>query len=789
MPQLPHNPAGQSRAGSPDPEISDPATVAIALAGRHGAGRIRHVETIAARAADVVPLPEWLDPGLAMALHGVGIGQLWRHQRVAADLVMSGRHVVLATGTASGKSLGYLLPAITAVAAGSREPSGRGATVLYLAPTKALAADQATRIGSLLVPGVRPATYDGDTPSEERRWIRQHANVVLTNPDLVHHSMLARHAQWRPFLRALRYVVIDECHAYRGIFGSSVALVIRRLRRILQRYRANPVVVLASATVGDPAGHASALTGLPVTAVVEDGSPRGELGFVLWEPPLVMGGDGSLRRRSATSESANLLAGLVDSGVQTLAFARSRAGVEAVAAAAARQLGPRGAQTPVAAYRGGYLPEERRALEADLRVGRLRGLAATNALELGIDIHGLDAVVMAGWPGRIASVWQQAGRAGRGGGRAAAVLVGADDPLDGYVLDHPEILFGAPVEQTVINPGNPRLLAGHLCAAANEKPLTEADAEFFGPGMGAVIEELVAAGRLRRRPAGWFWPHDAAPDAGSLRGTDAVVAIVEQRSGRVVGTVDSNAAHVQVHPGAVHVHQGASFVVTDLDLDLAVATVTRGDPGWSTVAASQSTFELGEAAEMEQAGPVGVHRGAVRVHRGPVTVRTRVVSFQRRLPSGEVIGQHRLDLPERVLQTEGVWWTIDPDALAVAGVAAEQVPGAAHAAEHAAIGMLPLFATCDRWDIGGVSTECHPQTGLPTILIYDAFPGGAGYAAHGHRVAADWLAATRDAVAGCPCETGCPRCVHSPKCGNGNAPLDKAGAVALLELLARPTVR
>lgn len=773
MHQAPNNPAGHGRAaGRPDP-----VAAAVDLACREGAGRVRHLERIPARTADVAPLPGWLDPGLAMALHGAGIGQLWRHQRTAADLVAAGRHVVLATGTASGKSLGYLLPALTALAEGSRAPSGRAATALYLAPTKALAADQAARIGALLVPGVRPATYDGDTPADERRWIREHANLVLTNPDLVHHSLLPRHAQWGSFLRALRFVVVDECHAYRGIFGSTVALVLRRLRRLLTRYRSDPVFVLASATVGDPAGHARDLTGLPVTAVVEDGSPRGELGFLLWEPPLVPAADGGQRRRSVASESATLLAGLVGSGVQTLAFARSRAGAETVAGAAARLLGPGSDRPPVAAYRGGYLPEERRLLEAELRSGRLRGLAATNALELGIDIHGLDAVVMAGWPGRIASVWQQAGRAGRGGDGAVAVLVGADDPLDGYVLDHPEVLFGAPVERTVINPGNPRLLAAHLTAAAHEKPLTEADAEFFGPGMGGALDALVAAGRLRRRPAGWFWPHDSAPDAGSLRGTDAVVTIVEQRSGRVVGTVDAGAAHVQVHPGAVHVHQGVSFVVTDLDLDLAVATVTRGDPGWSTVAASRSSVDLGDPR-------VGCDLGAVRAHLGPVTARTRVVSFQRRLPTGEVIGQHRLDLPERVLPSEGVWWTIDPNALAEAGIAAEDVPGAAHAAEHAAIGMLPLFATCDRWDIGGVSTECHPQTGVPTIVVYDAYPGGAGYAAHGFRVAAPWLRATRDAVAGCPCEAGCPRCVHSPKCGNGNAPLDKPGAVALLSLLA-----
>lgn len=735
--------------------------------------RVRHVHRLEPRPARLAELPTWVDPGLAMALAAEGVERLWSHQAEAAQAAYEGRHVVLATGTASGKSLGYLLPALSAAAAGARAPGGRAATVLYLAPTKALAADQATRIGALAVPGIRAATYDGDTPPEERRWIRTHANVILTNPDLVNHSLLPRHEAWAPVLRALRYIVIDECHSYRGIFGSTVALVLRRLRRVLERYRSDPTFILASATVADPAAHASELIGRPVQAVTDDGSPHGGLDFAFWEPPVVENVGGGSRRRSTLAETADLLAGLVMSGTQTLAFARSRVGVETVAAAASRRLEEAGSSLPIAAYRGGYLPEERRALEADLRAGRIRGLAATNALELGIDIHGLDAVVMAGWPGRLASLWQQAGRAGRRGTDALAVLVAADDPLDAYVLDHPEVVFGSPVERTIVNPRNPRLLAAQLPAAAYERPLTESDAAYFGAGMESVLAALVDQGVVRRRPTGWFWPTETAPVPGSLRGEGAVVTIVEERSGRVIGTVDRPGALVHVHPGAVHVHQGVVHVVLDLDLGAGVARVVRGDPGWTTLAQSRTEFELGQPRRLESLG-------SVTVAMGEVTVRSRVTSFQRRLPGGEVIGVHPLDLPEQVLVTEGVWWTIQPDDLVRAGVAPDAIPGAAHAAEHAAIGMLPLFATCDRWDIGGVSTAENPQTGLPTIVVYDGFPGGAGYAEHGHAILGDWLRATYAALVACPCESGCPRCVVSPKCGNGNHPLDKAGAIALL---------
>jgi len=631
---------------------------------------------------------------------------------------------------------------------------------------------------ALAIPGLRAATYDGDTPPDERRWIRDHAQYVLTNPDLIHHSLLPGHERWAPFLRSLRYVVIDECHVYRGVFGSHLAALLRRLRRVAAHYGASPTFVLASATVADPAAQASALIGMPVRAVVLDGSPRESTTFGLWEPSLVPGGGehDPPHRRSAVAETADLLADLVVDGVQTVAFARSRVGVETLAASAQRSLREvdPALSDAVAAYRGGYLPEERRQLEQRLRSGALRGLAATNALELGIDVSGLDAVLLAGWPGTLSSLWQQAGRAGRTGSRSLAVLIAGDDPLDTYLVHHPEALFDRPVEAAVLDPQNPYVLSPHLAAAAAELPLTTADATFFGPTMVSLCNGLVAHGMLRSRAKGWFWTRsERATEHVSLRGGGETVRIVERSTGRVLGTVDGSAAHSSVHTGAVYVHQGQPFVVTHYDVQDAHAMVVEGDPGWYTQARSVSAFDIAKVEQTQSWGPVQMCFGSV-------DVRSQVTSFLRRLPNGEVLGEHPLDLPERTLHTKAVWWTMPEDMLSSAGILPDEIPGAAHAAEHAAIAMLPLVATSDRWDIGGVSTALHPDTGLPTILVFDGHPGGAGFAERGFGAADIWLTATRHAILSCECATGCPSCVQSPKCGNGNEPLDKAGAVALL---------
>ncbi len=747
------------------------------LLGDTRSGRPVHVEHIPARAGHEAPWPRWLPAEIVSALAGRGIGAPWSHQAAAAEHARADRNVIISTGAASGKSLGYLMPALTSVLAGE--------TVLYVTPTKALAADQLAAIQSLGLPGVQAAVFDGDSTRAERDWARSHARYLLTTPDMLHQSLLPRHVRWSGFLSRLRYVIIDECHGYRGVFGSHVGQVLRRLRRVVAHHAPpggppRPVFILASATVGTPGTCARLLTGLAAEEVTEDGSPRGPLAFALWEPPLTdaRGEAGARLRRTATAQAADLLARLVGENVPTLAFIRSRRGAEAVALAARRSLGtPESPGSKVAAYRSGYLPEDRRRLEAALSDGRLIGLATTTALELGVNITGLDAVLIAGWPGTWASLWQQAGRAGRAGQSAAAVLIARDDPLDTYLIRHPEILLRHPVEATVLDPGNPYVLAPHLCAAAAELALTEQDLDTFGPEARPVVDELVRSGRLRRRETGWYSMRRSPAPAG-LRGAGAApVRVVEETTGRLVGTVDEPSAQLLVHEGAVYVHQGDSYLVGCLDLADRVALVEPCELGYTTTARDVTEIEVrGELRRtMWAGGEVGF---------GDVQVTRQVVGYtRRRADTGAPLGDTPLDLPPRHLLTRAVWWTLpasERDQLARAGT---DLGGAAHAAEHAAIGLLPLFATCDRWDIGGVSADLHPATGRLTVFVYDGCDGGAGFAERGFQAARDWLSATRQAISGCECEAGCPSCVQSPKCGNANHPLSKRGAVALLDAL------
>lgn len=752
--------------------------------------RLLHVHDVEPRPAGVADWPDWVAAPVIAAYADIGIRAPWAHQVTAADAAHSGQHVALATGTASGKSVAFGMTALTRVLDGTHAPDGRGATVLYLAPTKALANDQVRALQSLGLPWLRAATYDGDTPSEERVWVRQHANYVLSNPDLVHHSLLPGHTAWSSFLRRLELIVVDEAHVYRGVFGAHVASVIRRLRRVCAHYGSDPVVFAASATMAAPAESTARLVGSPVVAVTDDASPRPGLTLAFWEPPLLEAppDDRDPVRRSALAETADLLTDCVVEGRQTLAFVRSRRGAETTATLARELLvdvDPALADG-VCAYRGGYLPEERRDLEARLRDGRIRALATTSALEMGIDVSGLDVVITAGWPGTRASLWQQLGRAGRSGIPALGIFVARDDPLDSFVVHHPEVVTGREVEATVFDPGNRYVLAPQLCAAAAEVPLTEDDLAWFGPTARPLLDELVEQGLLRRRPTGWFWTRrERASDLTDLRGSGGVVVrVVEDGTGRLLGTVDRAAASSTVHQGAVYVHQGVTHVVTALDLEDSVATVVEQEVDYSTVARSVSDIRIVETLD--------TRHGAV-LNRGIVDVSEQVVSFQRRRPNGQSLGEEALDLPVQELRTQAVWWTLPEADVVAAGIAPADIPGAAHAAEHASIGLLPLFATCDRWDLGGVSTACHPDTGQPTVVVYDGYPGGAGFAEHGFQVAAEWLGATRDAIASCPCATGCPSCVQSPKCGNGNNPLDKVRAVLLLDLLlttmaARPAL-
>lgn len=727
--------------------------------------------------------PDRIRTDVVAAIQAAGIEHPWEHQAAAAEHALDGESVIVATGTASGKSLAYLAPVLSALADGAEAPNGRGATALYLAPTKALAADQRRAVRELAGPlgnAVRPAVYDGDTPVEEREWVRQYANYVLTNPDMLHRGILPAHPRWSSFLRALRYVVIDECHTYRGVFGSHVAQVLRRLRRLCARYGADPVFLLASATATDPAASASRLTGLPVTEITDDASPRGEVVFALWEPPLteLKGEKGAPVRRTATAETADLLTDLVVQGVRTVAFVRSRRGAELIALIAQERLASVDRSLParVAAYRGGYLPEERRALERALHSGELLGLAATTALELGVDVSGLDAVLITGYPGTRASLWQQAGRAGRSGHGALAILIARDDPLDTYLVHHPEALFLQPVEATVLDPDNPYVLAPHLCAAAAELPLTEPDLDLFGPAARDLLPQLEAAKLLRRRATAWHWTRrERASDLTDIRGGGGrPVQIVEAATGRLLGTVDEAAAHTAVHDGAVHLHQGRTYLVRRLDLEDSVALVEEASPPFSTTARDITSISVLDT-ETE------IPWGRARLCFGSVEVTNQVVSYLRRkLITGEVLGETKLDLPPRTLRTRAVWWTVTEDQLDEARINPEILGGALHAAEHASIGLLPLFATCDRWDIGGVSVPLHPDTLLPTVFVYDGHPGGAGFAERAFHTARAWLTATRDAIAACECEAGCPSCIQSPKCGNGNDPLHKRGAVRLL---------
>ncbi|MFD2482672.1 DEAD/DEAH box helicase [Amycolatopsis albidoflavus] len=992
---------------------------------------VTHVSRLPERAARHEPWPEWAEPSVVAAFGAAGVEKPWRHQAEAASLAHSGAHVVVSTGTASGKSLAYQLPVLSALAADGR------ATALYLSPTKALGADQLRAVSSLDVAGVRAAAFDGDTPMTERDWVRAHANWVFSNPDMLHRGILSAHSRWTQFFRRLRYVVVDECHSYRGVFGSHVALLLRRLRRVAEHYGASPVFVLASATTASPASFATRLTGVECSAVTDDASPRGARTVALWEPPLLdelTGENGAPVRRPAGVETARILTELVVEGARSLAFVRSRRGAELTALGTRRLLSevdPRLADT-VAAYRSGYLPEERRALEQALLSGRLLGVATTNALELGVDIAGLDAVVLAGYPGTLASFWQQSGRAGRSGDEALVVFVARDDPLDTYLVHHPAALLERPVETAVLDPTNPYVLGPQLACAVAELPLTEPELETFGGDAArAVLADLAAEKLLRRRSSGWYWtsrdrPHGEVGIRGS--GGDQI-AVVEADSGRMLGTVDPGSACYSVHPGAVYLHQGSSYVVDELDLETGLALVHAEDPDWTT--SPREIVDISVLSTEEQCRHDGV-----TVCLGEVAVTSQVVGYLRRRPSGEVLDHTPLDLPEQSLHTRAVWYTVSGELLespagvgrgsvgsrtggdlgrvaagsatdgagdesagteytspatgnpgrigagptsgeeagepagtgsspdsaetggaatassisgavgeragigsvsptaaendgadagraasratdepvgtgsksptaaeiigtaeastasravgepagtgsaeptaaenggaagastasraigepagtgsaeptaaenggAAAGAAARRadgepvgtggassvvgvtgevsgqpaggrgpgagveiggavgpvgtggagrapggagllparVPGALHAAEHAAIGLLPLFATCDRWDIGGVSTAWHEDTGEATVFVHDGHPGGAGFADRGYAAIVPWLAATREAIVSCECPTGCPSCVQSPKCGNGNDPLDKAGAVAVL---------
>ena len=718
------------------------------------------------RRARTAPLPADVHPAVRAALAARGVTSLYTHQATTWDAVARGEHVVVATGTASGKSLAFNLPVLSTVAG---DPHARA---LYLYPTKALAQDQARAIAELRVPGVRQAIYDGDTPGEARSQIRRTANLILSNPDLLHVGVLPHHDRWADVLHNLAYVVVDEAHVYRGVFGSHVANVLRRLRRLALAYGADPRFLLASATIANPGELARELLGVAVTVVDDDGAPRPPRTIALWNPPLL---DANLGiRASSLGEAAKLLASLAEHGQRTLCFAKSRKAAELVHRFACDRLDPETAAR-LSPYRAGYTPQQRREIERRLVEGDLLGVSATDALELGIDIGLLDAVISVGFPGTVASLRQQWGRAGRRG-QGLAVLVASDDALDQYFVREPPTLLARQVEAAILDHANPRVLDGHVRAAAFEGPLTAADATTLGP---EALARAALLPDLRLTPAGYVWAgkdHPAAHTPLRASGSDPF-QIVDTETGAILGLIERERAYSTVHEGAVYLHLGAAYIVQALDEQARVAAVRPFAGDWYTQAKKETMTAIAEPLRVER-------RCGLDLSFGRVSVTEQVVAYLRKSRQTQsTVAQVPLDCPELSFETEAIWFC--PEEGQLAGL--EELPlllSALHAAEHSLIGMLPLWAMCDRWDVGGLSTNTHFQTGRPTVFVYDGHAGGMGLAERGFEVFEGWVADTARMLRGCPCADGCPSCVQSPKCGNLNELLDKEGALTLMARLA-----
>ncbi len=730
----------------------------------------------AARRGRDAELPEDLPAALREALLAAGVPSLYGHQVAARDALAAGDNVVVSTGTASGKSLCYQLAVLEAFAA---EPQARA---LFLFPTKALAQDQARKLARLRIPGIVPAIYDGDTPKDQRALLRRTATILLTNPDMLHLGILPAHERWAEFLHQLRFVVLDEAHVYRGVFGSHVAQVVRRLRRLCAQYGADPRFVLTSATIAKPETFAERLVGVPFTVIDEDQAPRPERTVVLWNPPLDDPAAGT--RRSALAETSYVTAESLLAGARVIAFAPTRKAAELVYGHVRRRLedrGKRGAAERVQPYRAGYTPEQRRDIERRLFAHQLDAVIATQALELGIDVGSLDVAIVTGFPGTITSLRQRWGRAGRSG-HGYAVLVAGQDALDQYFMREPDRLLGRSVEEAIIDLHNPHISGPHLEAAAYERALTSADEQYFGEQGLLQAERLAQSGRLRRRKDGLVWARPYSPAAGiGLRtASNEQFAIVEGRQGEVIGTVERERVFRFCHPGAVYLHLGKSYLVQHLDLEDRVVMIDDFDGGYYTQAKTDKNVAVaGQAGSRELAGGV--------LFAGDLEVTEQVIAYQRRdMTDGHIMDTTTLDLPQQTFTTQAFWLAVPQPVLdrALSGIAGSDepaAPGALHAAEHALIALLPLYAMCDRWDIGGLSTPWHWQTDAASIFVYDGYPGGIGLSRRGYDAFENLAGDARMLIAECPCESGCPSCVQSPKCGNLNEPLSKHGAVALLD--------
>ena len=738
-------------------------------------GQIVHLEDVRVRPVRHRELDGRLPDALEARLDSLGLLPLYEHQARAVEALREGSNVVVATATASGKSLCYHVPVL------ERLRRTRGSRALYLFPTKALAQDQLRKLrelGAFMDPPLRCATYDGDTESRDRAEIRRAGQVVITNPDMLHLGILPNHVGWKRFFAGLRYVVIDESHVYRGVFGSHVANVVRRLRRVCALYGGAPQFVLCSATVANPGDHAERLTGLPFEVIDDDGSPYGGKDFVLWNPPLI--DEEQTARGSPNSEATNLFSELVKGDVRTIAFSRSRKTAELVYSYTRDRLKQESVPLSrrVRAYRAGYLAEDRRAIEQGLFEGSLLGVSATNALELGIDVGDLDATVLNGYPGTIASAWQQAGRSGRGGERSLSVMIASDNPLDQYLMRHPDAFFGKPQEHVLIAPANPYVLEPHLTCAAFEAPLEAKDEAIFGEEMRGLLPHMEQQGIVHEARDRWFpapgvvYPaeHVDIRSAGGDR-----FLVVEETSGALIEHVDASIVFSQLHPGAVYLHQGEPFFVTELDLEARTAHLRPHEDPYYTTTRHVTDIDIDRVASRKRVKGVDVFLGTVEV------ARTVIGYLRKQQLTDSVIDDVPLEPQTRSFQTTALWFDIADSALAEIDRLKLDVPGGLHAAEHAAIGMLPFFAMCDRADIGGVSTPLHADTGKPQIFIYDGHPGGVGIAEKGYDLIEELWATTLRAIRECPCREGCPSCIQSPKCGNNNEPLDKRAAAVILE--------
>lgn len=746
-------------------------------------GQIIHIEDLPPRHAHYGKLDKPLSDLLTHRLESLGISALYTHQAAAINSLRRGENVIVCTPSASGKTLCYNLPVLEALS------TEKGSRAFYLFPTKALAQDQERSLRELaspLLPRQESATFDGDTPISERAEIKRRARIVLTNPDMLHLGILPNHASWGRFFRRLRYVVVDEAHIYRGVFGSHVSLVLRRLRRICEHYGSKPQFICCSATIANPQEHAQNLVGLPFQVIDKDGSPYGGKDFVFWNPPLLDKFKGA--RRSANSEASFLFTQLVSRHIRSLTFARTRKLTELIYLYSRDELkeSHRALVNRIKPYRAGYLPEDRRQIEKELFSGELLGAVATTALELGIDIGDLEATVLTGYPGSIASAWQQAGRSGRRGEKSLSFLIGLDNPLDQYIMRHPESFFGKSFEHALINPQNQHILKPHLLCAAWELPLGEREKELFGDAFLQTREELEGKGLLRRsklpppRLSRWYLSPGVvypAQDINLRSALENTYSIIDPAQGTLLETVESAVAFFQIHLGAIYLHQGEAYLITALDLQAHTAFASPTEANYYTQAKDITDIKILKKLKEKKAG-------SVQAYLGELEVTTQVIGFKRKQQfTEEVLGEEPLDLPPQRFSTVGLWFDLPQNAMETIYEDDLDLAGGLHATEHACIALLPLFALCDRNDIGGVSTPTHPDTGKAQIFLYDAYPGGVGIAEKGFELLEGLWRATLQAILECPCEAGCPSCVQSPKCGNNNQPLDKRAAQVLLESL------